>query len=498
MVNRLRQGRFTLITLFVLAQSCASVCASADFEQDPSASIETILSNLRELTQVPAFSVAIVQNGQVMVQATTGEVDTRNQTDALADHRFRLASVSKVVGATMLASLVQSGDLDPGAPIGGYIEGLPEQYQELTALQLLSHTSGLPHYQARDALIAKTHYDTALDALDSVGDRALVATPGESYLYSTHGYTILSAVYESITGESLRASSPSFMEVLAARESPVLEDWQRRDSRRSNIFAVDADGSRTLKPRDQSYSPFGTGFTASATDLAYFGDAVLHSSRIHEATRELLFNPVTLSDGGKTGRYDYSVAFGWRVGQDSTGRSVYHHAGVTEGARSVLILYPESGVSIAFLSNASWTAQIEKTGFALANFLLEEQSPVVSLGDHNFTGSFDGHPISGVLACDERAATCQLSDNSGALSQWLMRYSPKDDQVVSWPSLFAKGESGDVIKLVTSVGVVEMRKAAASDNSETFQAEFGNGRMLVIRFQEEPLSRSRARFPAST
>jgi CubicO group peptidase (beta-lactamase class C family) len=481
MLNPVRHGRFTLIALLGLTHTCLG----ADQQPGPSGSIEEVLSGLRELTQVPAFSVAIVQRGQVLVQSTVGEVDTRNHIDALPEHRFRLASVSKAIGATMIALLVQSGDLDPAKPISDYIVGLPEQYRDLTTLQLLAHTSGLPHYQARDALIARTHYETATDALASVGNRPLVAAPGDSYLYSTHGYTILGALHESIAGEPLTESAARFVEQLVARDSPALEDWQQRDNRRSNVFAVETTGSRTLKPRDQSYSPFGTGFTASATDLAYFGDAVLHSPRIDEATRERLFRPVMLSGGGKTGRYDYSVAFGWRVGRDTTGRSVYHHAGVTEGARSVLILYPESGLSIAFLSNASWTAQIEKTGFALANFILENQAPAALAGEYNFTGSYDGEPLAGVLSCVEGSWTCTLSDKSGAFSQWLSRYAPGKVPNPSWPSMFTRGESADALKVITPVGVVELRSDAAAIG-KVFEAQIGNGRMLELRFSELP------------
>jgi len=483
MNTRFSRGRFVLIALIGLAP----LCVGAQANDNASESIAEILSNLRELTQVRAFSVAIVRNGHVVAQSAVGEVDTRNHFNALPEHRFRLASVSKVIGATMLASLVQDGDLNPKAPISDYMAGLPEQYRVLSALQLLSHTSGLPHYQARDALRGKIHFDTAVEALDSVGDRPLIAAPGESYLYSSHGYTILSALYETISGEPIDQSARVFVEDFSARESPVLEDRRQRDSRRSNVFEVDADGATTLKPRDQSYSPFGTGFVASAADLAYFGDAVLHSPQLGEETRELLFQPVRLSDGGKTGRYFYEVAFGWRVGKDLSGRTVYHHAGVTQGARSALILYPESGLSIAFLSNAAWTASVERTGFALANIVLENQSPATPSGHHNFTGVFDGNEISGTFSCDAGNVTCRLSDDLGALSEWLLQYSPNKELKMGWPSLLVRGESGQALKIVTSVGVVEMRRTLESLSYDTFQAELGNGRELVIRFSERLL-----------
>lgn len=480
MNTRLRRGCFALIALLGLT----STCIGAEATEIASGNIEEILSGLRELTEVPAYSVSIVRNGSVLAQSTVGEIDTRNHFNALPEHRFRLASVSKIVGATMLALLVQSGELNPTAPISDHIDGLPEQYRNLTAQQLLSHTSGLPHYQARDALRGTLHYDTATEALESVGDRPLIATPGDTYSYSTHGFTILSALYEAISGDPLVESTPAFIHEFSSLESPMLENVQQRDPLRSNVFDVGAHGAETLKPRDQSYSPFGTGFTASATDLAYFGDAVLHSSQIADETRELLFRPIMLNDGGKTGRYFYEVAFGWRVGNDLSGRTVYHHAGVTEGARSVLILYPESGLSIAFLSNAAWTAQIERTGFALANIVLENQSPVLSDGHHDFTGHFDGQEISGTLVCDESSVTCRLSDSVGALSEWLLQYSPSKELKTGWPALLFQGDAGHTLKIVTSVGVVEMHRSADSSGYDSFQAELGNGRMLGISFSD--------------
>ena len=210
---RLHNSCIALIALIGLVP----LCVSANGEENVSGSITDLISSLREQTQVPAYSVAIVQNGQVMARSAIGEVDVRNHFDASLEHQFRLASVSKVVGATMLALLVQSGELDPGAPISDYLVGLPEQYRDLTALQLLSHTSGMPHYQARDALIAKTHYETAIEALASVGDRPLISTPGDAYTYSTHGYTILSALYEAISGEALTESTPAFVDELSGR-----------------------------------------------------------------------------------------------------------------------------------------------------------------------------------------------------------------------------------------------------------------------------------------
>ncbi len=475
------------ILIFVIT-CLAFFCVSATAEEGASASIEGLLLSIRENTQVPAYSVAIVRGGRLIAASAVGEIDIVNHIDASPDNWFRLASVSKVIGATMLALLVQDGELDPNKAIGDYLPDLPSQYRNITALQLLSHTSGMPHYQARDALRGNTHYKTAIDALESVGDRDLLSRPGESYSYSSHGYTILSALYEAITSVPLREAVPAFIKDLTGRDSPALENLQQRFPQRSNVFEVVAGGAVTLKPHDQTYTPFGTGFVASATDLAFFGDAVLHSVSISNETRELMFKPVSLSDGGKTGNYLYQVAFGWRVGSDSSGRTVYHHAGVTQGARSVLVLYPESNLSIAFLSNASWTAQIERTAFALANLVIEKQRPVSSVGEFAFSGSFDSEDIAGTIVCTGETGEClfsdSVSDNTGAFSEWLTRYLPGDNVVSSWPVLSVYGIDGYATKIATSVGIVELRLNTEESDDEYFRAEVGNGRLLEIRFPD--------------
>ena len=468
------------ILWILIGVTTLSVGAAAN---DSASEIVTeILSDIREQTAVPAYSVAIVRDGQLVISSTVGEIDTENHIGAKPEHLFRLASVSKLMGATMLALLVQQGALDPEAPISDYLADLPEQYRDLTTLQLLTHTSGMPHYQARDALRGQTHYASAIEALASVGDRALLSTPGSSYLYSSHGYTILSALHETVSGDRLVESVPEFVESLSGRSSPALENHQRQDSLQSKLFDVGANGSTTLQPRDQSFSPFGTGFVSTAVDLAHFGDAVLHSPRIDPETRSLLFRPVRLSNGEKTGDYLYEVAFGWRVGKDTAGRTVYHHAGATQGARSVLILYPEYGLSVVFLSNAAWTAGIERTGFALASITLEDQSRVMFDGQRDFTGSFDGREISGALQCDK--GSCRFSDRQGALTEWLVRYSPHKEVQLDWPVVLVDGEGGPALLIATTVGIVELQRLIDPSKADIFQAEISNGRKLVVQFSD--------------
>jgi len=444
--------------------------------------IGNMLTKLQRIVRVPALSVAVVRKGKLEAAVTIGKKDITNQYEATVDTAFRLASVSKVVGATMLAKLVQDGYLEPEAPIKTYLPNLPEHFGEITTLQLLAHTSGLPHYQALDSTISSQHYLTAQDTLTAVGSRPLLATPGEQYLYSSHGYTLLGALYEEVTQKPLHQSTREFIHELTGLETPMLEDVTRRNSNQSNAFELRVDGPGTIKRHDQSYSPFGTGFIATASDLAMFGNAVLNSAVLNDETRQMMFTPVELPHSGTTGTYLYMVGFGWRVGIDYAARRVVHHSGITQGARSALILYPEADLSVAILSNASWTAQIERTAFSIADILLETQSISPASGEYTFTGSFDGVPIEGFLRCYSDGGECVFSDHAGALSQWLTGFNYSSQQTASWPALLAVTDTEAVIKLITTVGFADLRIAPDDCKDLCYVTEFGDARKLKLKF----------------
>ena len=474
------------ISALVIGLFIVLLCARTA-QADPASEqvMEKMLIDLVGINQVPAHSVAIAMNGRVIAQATVGEKDIRNHITATNETTFRLASVSKIIGATMLVKLVQDGLLDPDKPIGQYMPDLEQQYKVLTTRQLLAHISGMPHYQAGDALIAATHYDSAIEGLESVGDRSLLSKPGEEYLYSSHGYTILSALYETITGKPLYQSSAEFVGHMTGRATPVLEDVTKRNPIRSNVLEIGPNGPTTLKPKDQSYSPFATGYIATAADLALFGDAVMNNPFISDDSRSMLFDPVRLNDGSDTGRYLYEVAFGWRVGVDISGRQVAHHAGITQGARSVLVIYPDSGLSIAFLSNSRWTSQIERSAFSLANIILDGQTATELNGRFNFSGTFDGKTINGYLYCDIAVERCSLTDNGGALSKWLVKYNYVESHMQDWPAVITRSSLGYQIKLVTTVGFVELQPAPRTCGQACFVAELGNKLMIELHFEDQ-------------
>lgn len=463
------------ICILLWAGFGAAQAADTRFERQ----LDHLLADLRAVTGVPAFSVAAVHRGKLVASVASGEVSADGAA-ATPDHLFRLASVSKIVGATMLADLAAAGGFDVDAPIGAVMPDLPDHYHAITARQLMAHTSGMPHYQLVDALIDGDHYTSATAALTTLRGRDLLAAPGAAYHYSSHGYTLAGALYERLTGKPLSASLPDYVAGMTGRASPLIEDVTRRNPRRAGLFGRMGSRLRPIDFNDKSYCVLGAGLTATAPDLAYFGQAVLDRARRNPALAELLFTPVRTNSGKATGRPLFEVAFGWRVSRDARGRAVYHHAGVTPGARSVIVLYPDEDLTLVFLSNSSWTAQIERTAFALATLYLDGADEMAGPVTRSFTGTYGDQPIGGTLRCG--VSGCRLSDAEGALTSRLLGFNPTPQHWQDWPAFRYKAADRGHIVVSSKIGFIDLQ---APLGDSRYQATLGQTTPLAITFQTQ-------------
>lgn len=436
---------------------------------------EKLLEELRQVTGVPAYSIAVAHKGELIASIAVGSVDLENEVMAKPDHLFRLASVSKVIGATMLADLVDSGQLDPDAPLGSFYPDLSKRYHRITVRQLMAHTSGMPHYQVIDNDIHSEHYKSAIDAVKTLKGRELLARPGATYNYSSHGYTLAGAVYEKITGETLDVSIPRYIQSITGRSTPVIEDITNLHPMTSKLYERSGDVQQQESFDDNSYSIFGAGMSATASDLALFGAKVIENTKNNNGLKKLLFTPVRTSSGEKTGNYLGEVGFGWRIGEDDQGRKVYHHAGVTPGARSVIVLYPDDDLVVTFLSNARWVASIERTAFSLADLYLTDGLDT-QLSTTEYSGTFEGDTFTGKILCKDQG--CVMQDGASEFFKWLNRFNSTGDDVTLWPMFAYTSAQGMHIVLVTKIGLVTL---APSDVDNVFSAPIGRSRELRLR-----------------
>src|SRR5262249_17420830 len=99
-------------------------------------------------------------------------------------------------------------DLD--VPIQKYCPRFPEKEYPITARDLISHTSGIRHYEGptADAEAFNTHhYDHVSDSIELIRDSPLKQHPVADMTYNNWGYDVLGSASEGATNQEL----PEFM-----------------------------------------------------------------------------------------------------------------------------------------------------------------------------------------------------------------------------------------------------------------------------------------------
>lgn len=118
--------------------------------------------------------------------------------------RLRVASVTKLITADAILSLVNSGKLSlESRLIDIFFElnvAVDSRVKEITIKQLLNHSAGFDREINQDDIMeSSTHW--CPNNIDSLAKTSLDFTPGDKTRYSNLGYCILGAVITRITGD---------------------------------------------------------------------------------------------------------------------------------------------------------------------------------------------------------------------------------------------------------------------------------------------------------
>ncbi|GHC55240.1 serine hydrolase domain-containing protein [Streptomyces cinnamoneus] len=151
--------------------------------------------------------LARVDDGTGSWTVTSGVADLRAGGEVPHDARFRIASLTKGVVATVVMQLAEESRLELDRPVADRLPGIVRNADRITVRQLLNHTSGLADYldhdEFEDPLVygKRTYRPEQLVALaDGLGPRH---EPGTEFTYSNAGYIVLGMLVEKVTGHGL-------------------------------------------------------------------------------------------------------------------------------------------------------------------------------------------------------------------------------------------------------------------------------------------------------
>lgn len=450
---------------------------------------DRILAALVETSGVPGMGAAIWRDGRMIWTGSAGHRDIELGRPVDENTIFRLASVSKLFAATAAAKLVEEGALDVDVPVPSIVGYLPDGWPTITTAQLGAHTSGIPHYQAVDLDRGGHRFETVREAVAVFQDRDLLFAPGTQYSYSSWGYVLLSAVIEEISGRP-------YLDYLAQEVVPGLEigpDRTDRDDPDASTAYEFADGAiRRAAPHDYSYGWGGAGLGASAPDLARFGGRLMDGEIVAYETFEWMLAPAGLADGSNVidedrtpGGGPTTVGFGWRSALDAQGERIAHHSGVTRGARSALVLYPDRRLAISVLSNALWVAAIEQTAIMLAAPFRATDLPPIACPTEAiaYEGEYKGKPVAGAarVSLEEGVCTAVITVRN-AFGEWVNCCLQTELEAAETVQIIGVDPNGGFSRaaLVTPIGIYDLR---IQDGGSRYLAPLGETSSISIEFR---------------
>jgi len=350
------------IAAFTACRPPALVPGAPPLTATNAADAARFVDSLVTAQRLPGFAVTAAVGNSVVWRHAVGFADMATRSPAATTTQFRIGSVSKLLTATLLMRLAQTGQLDLDAPVSRYVN-VPAPLADVTLRQLAGHLGGVRHYRGNEFL-SNTHYDSLSAALSVFLNDSLLARPGSRYLYSSYGYNLLGVAIERATGLPFtRAMRRHVLEPLSL--GGTTEDDKGATLRhRAALYMVSGDRMATAPDDDLSGRWPSGGYLSTTDDLALFGRTVLAPGLLNDASIRTMLTPQRTTAGVPTG-----VGIAWRRGRDSTLGAFYHHGGTSNGGSAFVFVLPSRQLVIAMATNA--LAQLsERDAIELAERIL--------------------------------------------------------------------------------------------------------------------------------
>lgn len=298
-----------------------------------------LIRRVKDEIGAPGIVVGVSINGKTIWQEGFGYADIENRVLCTEDTVMRIASVSKSITMAAVAKLWEEGKLDLDKPVQEYVPYFPKKTFEgkkvdITCRHLISHLSGIRHYdknvykkeqEKSDAKTLKEEkenknkclkegqdikseekqlkaelelveyyikdkYDNVKMSLDLFKDDPLVHKPGTKFLYTTHGWTLVSAIVEAIVKEPFDVYICKLFKELGMTNT-YLDVNETIIYHRSRHYRKDKKGRIQNTPYvDNSYKWAGGGFLSTVGDLLKFGNIMLYSLQYIDRSNECCNN----------------------------------------------------------------------------------------------------------------------------------------------------------------------------------------------------------------
>jgi len=323
--------------------------------------------------QSPFNGVMLVaKDGNILLKKAYGFHDQEKDINLTTNSRFLIGSVTKQFTAMLVMQQVEIGNLELDKTINDYLPYFPkDKGKELTIHRLLSHTSGIPHYEGLRRLnisLSKFREDaiSVKSYVQLISKMGLINKPGTQFYYSSMNYVLLGAILEQVSGQSF---SQLIQEKIAKPlklkntgyadnkyiETHVAKGYTFKEGGFFESLFFDKKGEyKESNFRHQSNAYSTGGMHSTIDDLHLWSQAIKQNIILSKELTDKMLTP-------NLGGYGY----GWFVNHENMIRfnpsiQLLSHGGSLDGYSSNVAMYKD-GTTVIYLANVSPVGNIRLT-----------------------------------------------------------------------------------------------------------------------------------------
>ncbi|MBM3633286.1 MAG: beta-lactamase family protein [Alphaproteobacteria bacterium] len=334
-------------------------------------------------------NIFVAKGSEVLLERSFGYGNIELKKPLTPSTIFKIGSVTKQMTAALILKLVEENVLDLFTPISTYLDSSYEGWKnnkpswanEINSHQLLAHCAGIPDYMTLSHFVdlSKSAH-TKRDIIDIIAKQDLLFEPGTLYEYSNSGYILLGEIMEQATGQSYDDLMDALiLEPLGLKNTMSIRLHHKANSSGFISSHQDFAYGYLISPKmPDELSVIGNAFPFSSFPCQTLPDGSLISTArdLHlwnlslykgkvigqEGLQKMLTPHVRIihppSMAKVTKKLDLWYGYGIACAYNPILKTIfYRHGGIGSGFRTELLYLPAKEVTVAYLSNVTWSDQ---------------------------------------------------------------------------------------------------------------------------------------------
>ena len=335
--------KITLLALVIFSIICCNRNKSIE-NKSIEETVEHFAKEFLGDDRIHSVSIALYNNGKEFT-FHFGEQSPNKKNPPNDSTLYELASVTKTFTGTMVAKAILDGKISLDDDIRDY---LPQQYPNfeyngeiITIKNIITHTGGFPNFPPS--------MESKIEFWNGLHEITIDSKPGTEFRYSNTAPEIMAYILEKAYGIPYQ----ELVEEFIFKPNEMTNTKFKLNQNDKNLLIRGYNGDKEPQQHFQNNLWGGiAGIHSNTKDLIKYIKYHLNESITEvKESRKNFFST----------QYDFDIGYHWNIVEIENEVCYRHHGGIW-GMQNWLMIFPESNIGIAVLSNASFEGTVLSKG----------------------------------------------------------------------------------------------------------------------------------------